>query len=344
MNTRLLPVLALFGALSFTSAAAAQESPIPLDQRRGVEQTFLTYPEWFLVHSPAEYARLAAHEPPHRFPFARHIGQTWSSYYSVIQEQMHQHYPGNPGYHLMICVIATSTTVEYGLRWVYENTFGRISWAFTGGELTQEDLYGAKVAQDYVDFIRREPWYLFDFTGALKGLWTDNPEVGHGMLRKWERRYALSTEYAVKAFYGKLIEKGTRATYEPALLVTQVVVDHAPATPPKDVRVLSTLPDGRAVLEVPRYYAFRIAATELAQQGVHLVDIAGNDGDAPILVTLWAPQDGNADYGGRVLFTQPLITQPGQQRVAVILTVGGLSQFLLDAPAHGWTVEHVHDY
>ena len=28
----------------------------PEEHRRGPEQTFLTLPEWFLVHSPAEYA------------------------------------------------------------------------------------------------------------------------------------------------------------------------------------------------------------------------------------------------------------------------------------------------
>src|SRR6185503_16301554 len=100
----------------------------------------------------------------------------------------------------------------------YENTFGRISWALAA-DLTDEDRYGARVAQDYVDFIRKEPWYLFDFTGALKGLWRDTT-------RKWERRYALSTEYLVKAGYGWLIKLGTRSVYDVALLTTQVVADH----------------------------------------------------------------------------------------------------------------------
>jgi hypothetical protein len=136
-------------------AATAADSPVAPDQRRGAEQTFLTYPEWFLVHSPAEYARFVDRHPAHQFPFVGHAGQIWSSYYSVTREQIRADYPSNLGYHLMICVIAGSTTVEYALRSLYENIVGRLSWS-TSSALTAEDRYGAMVAQDYVDFIRKE--------------------------------------------------------------------------------------------------------------------------------------------------------------------------------------------
>jgi hypothetical protein len=319
--------------------AGAADSPIALDRQRGIEQTFLTYPEWFLVHSPAEYATLVDQAPPHRFPFLRHVQQLWSSYMEVTAEQARRDLAPNPGYHVMIMVIATSTTVEYALRSLYENTFGRLSWAFAG-TLTDEDLYAAKIAQDYVDFIRAQPWYLFDYSAALSGLWR-TPAVGDGMVRKWERRYALTTEYLVKGGYAWLIEKGTRAAYDPAALTTQVVADRVPAVLPKQVTVITTLPDGRAVLEVPRYFAFRIAATELARGGTRLVDIAGNTGD--ILVTVWAPA-AEQHFTARVLFEQPLLTTPGRKRVALVIPVGELSRFLLEALRRGWSVEHVHDY
>ncbi|MFM0076154.1 hypothetical protein PQQ86_33890 [Paraburkholderia sediminicola] len=38
-----------------------------------------------------------------------------------------------------------------------------------------EDRYGAQAAQEYVDFIRQEPWYLFDFGARLRHLWSDVP-------------------------------------------------------------------------------------------------------------------------------------------------------------------------
>jgi hypothetical protein len=334
----------LAGLLLWMSCTAAfcADSPIAPDQRRGVEQTFLTYPEWFLVHSPAEYARYVAAHPPHEFPFFGHIGQLWSGYASVTGEQMRAHYPANIGYHVMICVIASSTTIEYTLRAAYENTIGRASWLTSDG-LTEEDRYGATVAQDYVDFIRREPWYLYDFGAKLKGLWLSIPPFGPNMIRKWERRYALSTEYLIKAGYAKLIEAATRAAYTPALMTTQVVVEHAPAILPAGVKVVRQLADGRAVMDLPRYYNFRIAVTQLAQGGGRVVDVAGNT--SVILVTAWAPENTALKVdNARVLFRQPLLTMPGQERVGVVLPVSQLSTFVLDAPRLGMTVEHVYDY
>jgi hypothetical protein len=214
------------------------------------------------VHSPAEYARIVEQQPAQAFPFIAQTEQLWSSYRTVTEEQIRYRYPLNPGYHVMILVIATSTTVEYTLRGVYENTVGRASWLLDGGRLTDEDRYGANAAQNYVHFIRQEPRYLFDFWSRLKHLWTDVPLFGPGVVRKWERRYALTTEYAIKAVYGKLIEKAARATYTPARMTTDVVVDRLPEgwTPPVRASVQERLPDGRVMLSLPRYFDFRIAA------------------------------------------------------------------------------------
>jgi len=337
---KLLLALSLLMACLTSSA----ESPIAAEQRRSVEQTFLTFPEWFLVHSPAEYARYVKKHPAHNFPFLGHVGQIWTSYAAVTEEQVRAKYPNNAGYHVMIGVIGSSTTVEYGLRSLYENTLGRISWA-TASELTPEDEYGARVAQDYVDFIRKEPWYLYDFSAKLKGLWADTPLFGANMVRKLERRYALTTEYLIKAAYGKLIKLATSAAYEPALMTTQVVADHEPydlADQP-NVKLLRMLDDGRAVLELPRYYDFRLAATKLGLQDVQLQDIAGNS--SVILVTVLTRSHGTAaPPDSRVLFEQPILTEPGRKRVALVLPVAALSHYLVDAPRQGVEVEHVYDY
>lgn len=324
-------------------AAVRAESLISVDQRRGVEQTFLTFPEWYLVHSPAEYAAYVAHHPAHDFPFIGHVGQLWSSYRTITAEQIRAGYPANAGYHVMICVIATSTTVEYGLRSIYENTVGRVSLAASSGGLTEEDRYGAAVAQDYVDFIRKEPWYLYDFYSKLKGLWSTTPAFGQGMVRKWERRYALTTEYAIKAVYAKLIELATRSAYEPALMTTRVVVEDVPKAIPANTKIVRELGDGRAIMDLPRYFDFRIAATQLANSGGKLVDIAGND--SVILVSILANDEASfTTTGSRILFEQPMITIPGKKRVALVLPVSELSSFLSRALEQGLAVEHVYDY
>jgi len=126
-------------------------------------------------------------------------------------------------------------------------------------------------------------------------------------------------------------------------MTTQAVVDHAPAQLPGGVKLVGTLPGGRALLDLPRYYGFRTAALQLAQAGATLQDIAGNA--SVILVTVWMNVDQPLPgTGGRVLFEQPLLTMPGKKRVAIVLPVAGLSSFLLRAEAAGVEVEHVYDY
>lgn len=347
MSTR-KTFLMFLAALALAGGALAENAPVsavPIADQRSAEQTLLTVPEWFLVHSPAEYARTIAAKPSHDFPFLTHIGQLWSAYWDVTQEQIAGSYPANLGYHVMIGVLSVSTTVEYSLRSAYENTVGRVGWVFGGSQETDEEHYAAVNAQAYVDFIRQEPWYLFDFKARLVGLWSDVPMWGPGLVRKWERRYALTSEYAVKMAYGKLIEFATRSAYTPALMTTNVVADQIPAgwAPPGNVKVLGDLGGGRELLAMPRYFDFRIAATQLAEQGVHLVDIAGNRGQ--ILVTVWAAQGrAIAPELGRVLFTQAIQNPANTQRVALLMPVGMLSGFLAAASKNGLVVEHVHDY
>ena len=331
-----------------TPTTPVQEPAAPLvtppEHVRGVEQTFLTYPEWFLVFSPAEYATFIRHAPANEFPFLGHVGQFWSGYKAVFDKSRSMGHDLNPGYHLMVMVIGISTTVEYALRAVYEARFGALSQATTGAP-TAEDQLGAQVAQDYVDFIRVLPWYEFDFVRPLKALWTELPWTGPDMLRKWERRYALTTEYAIKAGYAKLIGLGTQTIYEPALLVTAVQLRPLPPPDPTwpDVKTLATAPDGTALVTVPRYDAFMHYAQALANRGADFREIAGNR--SVILVSLiggtgWRPQQGI----DQVLFEQPILTQPGRQRVVATAKVPTLAQSLREWAAAGVQVEHIFDY
>lgn len=327
--------------LVFSASLAHAESLIPESERRNAEQTYLTYPEWFLVHSLAEYAIMVKNLPAHDFPFIGHIGQLWGSYTAVTKQQIKSSYPANIGYHVMIMVIATSTTLEYALRSLYENIIGRSSYFFSSKQMTEEEIMGAEVARQYVDFIRREPWYLFDFQAGLKRLWVDVPVLGNQPLRKLERRYALTTEYVIKAAYAKLIELATRATYEEAKMTTWVVVNGLPphAQLPADVKLQNELGQGRAILILPRYEAFWHAAQALAEQGAGFEDIAGNDSN--ILVTSWCPVvSGNIAESYPVLFKQSLITLPQLERRAMIIPVHQLSGYLRSDAR----IEHVYDY
>lgn len=317
---------------------------VPPDARRTGDQTFLTFPEWFLVFSPDEHAdMLEARQAPSRFPFFAHIGQFWQAYGRVI-DSVRGRWPFNGEYHTMIVVIGASTTVEYSFKGAYETLVGRLSEFDAAPLATPEDRLAAKQARDYVEFIRVRPWYEFDFVSPLRSLWRDVPATGPHLVRKWERRYLLTSEWLVKAGYAWVIEKATHTAFEVAKPTTAAIIDELPPS------LESTLPElrvvardgGSARVDLPRYQAFTPYAAAIARAGGRFRDIAGNRGD--VLVSVVMPQTAASPAGTRLLFRQPILTRPGYERRALVTSVAGLSPLLVARDIAGDEVEHVFDY
>ncbi len=327
-----------------TSAVAAPATATtPPEHVRGLEQTLLTYPEWFLVFSPYEYGEFIVGNAPSNFPYYGHIGQFWQSYKAVYQETRRRSLELNPGYHLMIMVIGISTTVEYAIKSAYELLVGRLTES-SANQLTPEDRYASAVAQDYVRFIRVQPWYEYDFDEALAGLWRDNPTSGPNMLRKWERRFALTTEYLVKTGYARLIKLGTQSIYDAPLPVTAIVVVPQPTVNANlpELKLLATLADGASVVTVPRYEAFTSYAQAVAIQGINFKEIAGNS--SFILVSLLAPDSWALQSPATLLLVQPILTRAGIKRVILTIPVTSLAEALRQWKSANLQVEHVFDY
>lgn len=327
------------------AALGAPEILAPPEHRRGEEQTFLTFPEWFLVFSPAEYAQFVRSHTPDEFVFWGHIHQFWQGYTVLAHETHARGNPLNPGYHLMIVVIGTSTTVEYAVRSAYETLIGRLT-ALTAADGTAEDRYAAQVALEYVDFIRYRPWYEFDFTSRLKGLWTHTAWFGRNNLRKWERKYALTTEYGVKAVYGRLIGLATHSIYEAPREVTTVAVGHWPAcsTEITDVEPILRTDRGVTLLTMPRYEGFKLPMVKLAGCGAEFQEIAGNR--TVILLTAIEPYGTPPLPFSKVLLRQPILTQVGRERVIYEVPIPALAGALrsIEAGAPALELEHVFDY
>lgn len=333
---------------SVLSVARAEDPPpaltAPAENRRNTEQTFLTYPEWFLVFSPAEYAAFVQSHTPDEFPFLGHTFQYWQGWAAVVKAS--RDYPTNVGYQVMILVIGASASFEYGVRSVYETLVGRLAALTAFHGTSAEDALAAKIAQEYVDFIRVRPWYEFDYVDKLWRLWAQCPWWGDDMLRKWERRYALTTEYAGKAIYGWMTMKGTKAAYDAELQVTAAVVDRLPEGSRAELlgmQVLAEAPDGAALVLLPRYQAFQEHAMALVRRGAKFQEIAGNR--SLILVSVLVPDEWEpAGFASTRLFTQEVLTQPGTKRVAMTVPVASLDAALraLDTPP--LRIEHVYDY
>jgi len=310
---------------------------------RPPDQTFLTYPEWFLVFSPAEQADYFKTHTSTTFPYLKHVDQMWGGY-GVMYDQIKGNFPFNTGYHVMIWVIAGSTTVEYSIKSFYETVIGRVTDTSPNDEMTAEDKFNADYEDSYVKFIEALPWYEYDFNHQLKMLWSNTSFSGPHLLRKLERRYYLTTELLVKSGYGWLIGLGTKSAYETASLQTAVVMDKLPAGLDTTgfVHNVKILPNGMVLANLPRYAEFNTAVNKLAKNGVGFAEIAGNKG--AIMLTILTDKSLNVTGNYRVLFTQPIFTRPGLNRVALVTTVGNLSTTVKTLLADKVIIEHVYDY
>lgn len=312
--------------------------------KREHEQTYLTLPEWMLVYLPGEYADVLEGGRPTDFPYFGSIGQFWSYYWDVY-EITREKYPFNWGYHFMVFVIGASYTVENALKGLYENTLGRLTEWLADDRLVAEDRLAARVARSYVDFIRVDPWYEFDFWAPLADVWRVERIPGDSLLRRWERKAFLSAEYFGKSVYAAIIKVGTKAVYGDAdlemLTLGNGISDEAIKRIPK-ARVVERFSDDAVLVSLPRYEAFREATLSLAESGGRFLEIAGNE---TVLVTCIAPVAWHYDLAaGKVLFEKPILTAASRKRVAIDVPVRSLHQVLLSLPRRGVTIEHVYDY
>lgn len=311
----------------------------PAKDIRPADQTFLTYPEWYLVFSPEEQADYFKTHTATTFPFMNHTAQIWQGY-KVVSNQIKDNFPYNGGYNFMIWVIGSSATVEYSIKAWYETIIGRLT--DTKQVVTDEDRFNAKFTQDYVDFIKDKPWYEFDFSSRLSTLWSSTSFFGNNFLRKLERKYILTSELLVKAGYGKLIKLGTQTVYDEALPVTTVVVDSLPANT-TGLNIAKQFPDKSALLYLPRYDKFNPAICALAKAGCSFKEIAGNT--SAILVTILVPAGYDASFQNtQTVFTQPVASNPSVKRVAIATPVHNLNKLLVQLANGNVNIEHVFDY
>jgi hypothetical protein len=140
---------------------------------RPLINTYLTYPEWYIVYSSEEYAETLMVNNPSQFKYFGAIKQFWQSY-CEIKKSTHTNLNPNPDYDIMLWVIGVSYSLENLVKGIYENSIGRITETL-GGAKTDEDLYIANSNMRYVDHIYQVPFYEFNYFQELKNFWTEVP-------------------------------------------------------------------------------------------------------------------------------------------------------------------------
>jgi hypothetical protein len=312
--------------------------------RRPLEDSYYSYPEWYIVWSYDERAGyLEKGSLPSAFPYFASIKQYWRGYCFICRLTRSRD-QFNFGDHLMLVVLGSSFALEYGIRGAYEQTIGRCSEWTSSHQLVDEDAYAAKVAREYADFVYVRPFYEFHFAHALRGLWRETSFWGPHPARKWERKAILSLDYGLEAIYAKILEKASHLTYGVESAETYAWINNVPDTffrkYPR-IRKVTEVGPRSFVVSIPRYQEFTELAVKLAKDDVHFVQIAGN---GEIMITAIIQRWNQETPEERVLFFEPFLTGPGVKRVALECRVRDLHLVLTDLAARGIPIEHVYDY
>ena len=314
--------------------------------KRDVEDSYFSYPEWYIVWSYEERAQYLPRNLPSGFPYFASIRQYWKSYCFIcaLTQSRHQF---NFGDHLSSMVLGGSFALEYSIRGAYEQTIGRVSEWTSSHELVEEDAYAARVAREYADFVYVRPFYEFHFGHALKQLWKETPFWGKHPIRKFERKFILSVDYGIEEIYARAMLFASHITYGQESDETYTWITHVPENVLADfprVKRIKNLAADSWLVSIPRYQEFTDVAVKLAARGVQFEQIAGDD---DIMITIVVPKNWTYDLppgGGSLLFTEDILTQPGVKRIALECRVVALSAALNHFTSQGIKIEHIYDY
>ena len=337
------------GVAPLPSTARQQESGAPdigEKNRRPLEDSYFSYPEWYIVWSYEERAQYLPKNLPSGFPYFASIGQYWRAYCFIcgLTQNRHQF---NFGDHLSSFVLGGSFALEYAIRGAYEQTIGRLSEWTSSHELVEEDAYAARVAREYADFVYIRPFYEFHFAHALKQLWKETPLWGKHPIRKWERKFILSVDYGIEAIYAEAMQVASHLTYGVESGDTYTWLNNATDSVFQEyprVKIVEETARQSYVIIIPRYQEFTDLAVKLANRDVHFVQIAGND---EIMLTVVAPKTWNYDLPANeatLLFTENFLTEPQLRRFALECPVRSLHSVLNRLAARSVKIEHIYDY
>lgn len=338
------PVVGAFPTSSHQTGTA--KSAIDEKNRRPLEDSYFSYPEWYIVWSYEERARYLPKNLPSGFPYFASIGQYWRAYCFIcgLTESRHQF---NFGDHLSSFVLGASFALEYSIRGAYEQTIGRFSEWTSSHELVEEDAYAARVAREYADFVYVRPFYEYHFAHALKQLWKETPLRGKHPVRKWERKFILTVDYGLEAIYAEILQAASHVTYGTESADTLTVIENAPESLFHEfpsVKVEAETSRGSYLVIIPRYQEFTNLAVSLAKRDVRFVEIAGNN---EIMLTIVTPADWNYDLPaeqGALLFKEDFLTRRDVKRIALECPVRVLHSILKNLSDRGIQIEHIYDY
>jgi hypothetical protein len=330
---------------SATSAAAPATALPAIDEkgyRRKLDNTFFTFPEWYIVYSFEDFGRFLDRSSESHFNYPGHIFGFWRSFCTINRAVPATE--SRTEVKTMIYIIGVSYSIEYAIKGIYENTIGRVFEWIRGEKRTPQDEYARAVLQDYAAFLYTIPWYKYPFREKLDGLMALSAPTP-SQLRTWERDFALGSEYFIKIGYAWLIQKGLDASSDDEPRDIMFVVATLPPevlASEQRIKSIRALSPQWQLVQTPRYKDFTEIVLGLLDRGIPLAEIAGN---REIMITVIAPKATTLDVKDATeLFSLALDAKPGFRRAGLKVRIDHLVDIVRELKARGTSIEHFYDY
>jgi hypothetical protein len=307
--------------------------------QRAEGDSFLTYPEWYIVHAYADLAGVTRRSSESNYQYGNAITGFWTSLCGAT-ETARKIGAVTIDQRVTNYVIGLSFSLEMAVQGAYERSIGALTAWLRGDKRTPEDEFNQRFLDDYAAFLQQTPWYEYPFKATLVRFWQDTPWSWASPVRSAERRFALTLEYGLKGLYAVAI--GALAGYSPAQPSIMTVIKPRDGDMVADVTIVRKLGDGAYLVRTPRYQAYTDILEAWAKNGTEVVEIAGN---RRILTTVIAPEGSAIDASGATrIFTIPLQAKPGWQRIGLDTEVPMITAVIAAVERQGATFEHAYDY
>ncbi len=310
--------------------SSLKESDIILSDSGALRRTWntlMSIPEWFIVSISDDYTSwLEQGNNPSDFPYFGYLMDYWYLY-GRITSIMDYKIPRDYEYHTMVRVIGVSTTLEFGLKGLYEFTLWRLTSLIQYN--SEEDTAYHKISRDYVHFILLRPWYEFDFRESLSRF-----DCHFSSLRWTERCFLYGWELLLKKYYAKVIEDAAHSNFAIPNVWTEVGWVFPESVTQIDTINIVKTENG---IKITRYYPFtEYLPKVLSESGTTVTSIAWNK---KIVVEAQWPSN---SITPREMFARiPLRTEPSIARTFSLLPVESLKTFLLEENVK---ISHIYDF
>jgi hypothetical protein len=136
-------------------APPKRETILAPDHHRALVDTFLTYPEWSIVHAYEDLAAVSRREGEGAFAYRAAIGRYWGNLCSLARTASSRG-PISTDIKAMLYIIGVSFSAELALKGAYETTIGAL-FRPSAAPFPAEDLLAWQMGDAYAAFLQQTP-------------------------------------------------------------------------------------------------------------------------------------------------------------------------------------------